>query len=101
MNADHLDIVLPQGVITAQAPASQAPFAGSIHRGGLHGLKPSHGAHVDDQTLLQESCADQREPRYLKLLGRILFSGTEGQAQIHITDDGTNTISSICQQRSG
>lgn len=40
-------------LIAAKTPTPQTPFAGSIHRGGLHALKPRYRPYVDDQPILQ------------------------------------------------
>lgn len=42
-------------LIAAEAPTPEAPLAGSIHRSGLHALKPRYGPYVDDQPILQPS----------------------------------------------
>ena len=41
-------------VVAAEAPAPQAPFAGSIYRSGLHWLEACYGAYVDDQPFLHK-----------------------------------------------
>ena len=48
-------------VIAAEAPAPEAPLAGSVHRGGLHGFQSCYGPYVDDQAILQSS--DQKRIR--------------------------------------
>ena len=58
-------------LVTAQAPASEAPFACGIHCYGRHGGKSSHRTNVDDQALLRHK---------QNSVNAVLYAGTTSRA---------------------